>query len=469
MSDKQVSENGSTRVPIELLRKYDRPGPRYTSYPTVPVWSNEVTASHYREALSNASKAVDTPVAVYCHIPFCRKRCYYCGCNTVVTKQRSRIDSYVETLTSEVARISARLNGRRKISQLHLGGGTPTIVDCKGLELLLKDLDSHFEYVADCEKSIEVDPRVTGVDQLEFLAANGFNRISIGTQDFNPEVQQAVGREQSEEMVRGILDNSRRLGFKGVNIDLIYGLPRQTVESFRDTIKRTIELRPDRVAVYSFAYLPQAMPHQSKIQEGELPVTETKYKLYAAAIEEFTGAGYRQIGMDHFALPEDELSVAQVDGRLHRNFMGYTVQAAPDMVGLGMSSIGYIDNSFFQNHSKLDSYENAISENGLATFRGIRLTKDDLIRQYVISSLMCNFVLKFDEVKRRFDVDYSDYMRDEHQRLDGFVEDGLLRVDKDALHITPVGRTFVRNIAMTFDAYLDSKGEAKGVRFSRTI
>lgn len=464
-----MSEKGSTKVPIELLRKYDRPGPRYTSYPTVPVWTDQIGVSDYRQALSNASKESDTPLAIYCHIPFCRKRCYYCGCNTVVTRQRSRIDAYVETLTNEVARVSARLNGRRKVSQLHLGGGTPTVVDCKGLEVLLNDLDNHFEYVPDCEKSIEVDPRVTGIEQLEFLAKNGFNRISIGTQDFNPDVQEAVGRVQSEEMVRGILENSRRLGFRGVNIDLIYGLPLQTVESFRETIKRTIALRPDRVAVYSFAYLPKAMPHQSRIRKEDLPETETKYALFATAVEEFTGAGYRQIGMDHFALPEDELSLAQENGSLHRNFMGYTVQAAPDMIGLGMSSIGYVDDSFFQNFSKLDSYEKAVTDNGLATYRGIKLTRDDLIRQFVISSLMCNFILRFDDLKSKFGVSYDEYLSSERQRLDVFAEDGLLTVDKDAVRITPIGRTFVRNIAMTFDAYLDSKGEAKGVRFSRTI
>jgi len=464
-----MTESNATKVPIELLRKYDRPGPRYTSYPTVPVWSNEVGVTDYRSALSNASKETGTPLAVYCHIPFCKRRCYYCGCNTVVTRQRSRIDSYVETLSNEVTQISEHLNGRRKVSQLHLGGGTPTIVDCKGLEVLLSDLDNHFEFVQGCEKSIEVDPRVTDVEQLEFLAKNGFNRISIGTQDFNPDVQQAVGRVQSEEMVRSILENSRRLGFHGVNIDLIYGLPLQTVESFRETIKRTIALRPDRVAVYSFAYLPQAMPHQSKIKREDLPETETKYQLFATAIEEFTGAGYRQIGMDHFALPEDELSLAQEDGRLHRNFMGYTVQAAPDMIGLGMSSIGYVDNSFFQNFSKLDSYESAISDNGLATYRGIKLTRDDLIRQHVISSLMCNFILKFADLQTKLDVRYDEYLKDEHQRLSDFVEDGLLTIDADAIRITPIGRTFVRNIAMTFDAYLDSKGETGGVRFSRTI
>ncbi len=464
-----MTESNSTRVPLELLRKYDRPGPRYTSYPTVPIWTQKISAANYEEALSNAASESDTPLAIYCHIPFCKRRCYYCGCNTVVTKQRSRIDAYVETLTSEVEQVSTRLNGRRQVSQLHLGGGTPTIVDCKGLEVLLSDLSDHFEFLPNCEKSIEVDPRVTGIEQLEFLAENGFNRISIGTQDFNPEVQKAVGRVQPEEMVRSILENSRRLGFKGVNIDLIFGLPLQTVDSFRETIQRTIALRPDRVAVYSFAYLPQAMPHQTKINKEDLPETETKYRLFATAIEEFTGAGYRQIGMDHFALPDDELSLAQEDGRLHRNFMGYTVQSAPDMIGLGMSSIGYVDNAFFQNYSKLDSYETNVRERGLATYRGIKLTQDDLIRQFVISSLMCNFILKFDDLKAKFGVDYGKYLEDEHLRLDDFVADGLLSVDSDALRITPIGRTFVRNIAMTFDSYLDANGEAKGVRFSRTI
>ncbi len=458
-----------TRVPIELLRKYDRPGPRYTSYPTVPVWSTEVGVAQYRTALGAAAERAETPLALYCHIPFCRKRCFYCGCNTVVTQHKERIDSYVASITAEIKNTAALLGARRRVSQLHLGGGTPTFLDCRGLEIVLGAIDAKFEFAPGCEKSIEVDPRVTTDEQLEFLAKAGFNRLSIGTQDFDPEVQEAMGRVQSFESVQHILEKGRQLGFTGINLDLIYGLPKQSVESFTATIAKALSLRPDRVAMYSFAYLPQNMPHQSVIDSLQLPTTEVKYQLFATAVEEFTKAGYRQIGMDHFALPEDELSLAQQDGRLHRNFMGYTVQSAPEMIGFGMSAIGYVNHAFFQNTSKLDSYEKAIKEQEFAVYRGMNLSQDDLIRQYVISQLMCNFRLHYQALEQLFAVRYGDYFANEHGRLDPFLADHLMSFDANGLQITPVGRTFIRNIAMTFDAYLDENGEARGVKFSRTI
>ena len=462
-------EQACTRVPIELLRKYDRPGPRYTSYPTAPMWSNEVGAANYVKALRAAGRKSDLPLALYCHIPFCRKRCYYCGCNTVITNNRERVNKYVADLALEIINTSEHLGERRNVSQLHLGGGTPTFVDCHGLEIILQVISERFKFIPGAEKSIEVDPRVTTDEQLEFLASVGFNRISIGTQDFDPAVQEAIGRVQSFERVKHIIDKVRGLKFKGINVDLIYGLPLQSVESFHDTLMKTLSLRPDRVALYSFAYLPQSLPNQFKIKTEELPVTEVKYKLFSSAVEEFTKAGYRQIGMDHFALPDDELALAQQDGRLHRNFMGYTVQTAPEMIGFGMSAIGYVDNSFFQNHSKLDSYENAIREHRFAVYRGMNLSNDDLIRQYVISQLMCNFHLNFLALEMLFEVKFEEYFAEEHKQLAAFFEDNLMSSTPQGLHITPIGRTFVRNIAMTFDAYLDGKGESGGVRFSRTI
>lgn len=466
MTSEQVS---FTRVPIDLLRKYDRPGPRYTSYPTVPVWTNDVGPAHYVTALEAAAAKTATPLALYCHIPFCRKRCFYCGCNTVVTSHRERVDSYVESLTTEISNTSKLLGARRTAGQLHLGGGTPTYLDCHGLEIVLKVIEENFDYTGNCEKSIEVDPRVTTDEQLEFLAQSGFNRISIGTQDFDPEVQEAMGRVQPFESVEHIVEKSRGLKYRGINLDLIYGLPKQTIAKFSVTIERALSLRPDRVALYSFAFLPQSMPHQALITDSDLPKAEEKYQLFATAVELFTKAGYRQIGMDHFALPDDELAVAQNDGRLHRNFMGYTVQTAPEMIGFGMSAIGYVNNAFFQNHSKLDSYEKAVAEQKFAAYRGLQLNQDDLARQYVISQLMCNFRLDYQALERQFGVRYDKYFAAEHSRLDGFVKDELMSIDERGLFILPVGRTFVRNIAMTFDAYLDDNGESKGVRFSRTI
>ncbi|RKX18377.1 MAG: oxygen-independent coproporphyrinogen III oxidase, partial [Candidatus Zixiibacteriota bacterium] len=318
------------------------------------------------------------------------------------------------------------------------------------------------------EKSIEIDPRVTSNEQLEFLAKRGFNRVSLGVQDFDCDVQVAIGREQPIEVVQEKVDVCRSLGFRGINFDLIYGLPLQTPKSFAETLEKAIEMRPDRLAVYSFAYLPKMRANQSKINADELPPAEKKYQLFSLAVEHFTGAGYRQIGMDHFALPEDELSIAQNDGRLFRNFMGYTVQSSDEMIGFGMSSIGYISNSFFQNISTLNRYQKSVNEHDWAIFRGKKLNEDDLIRQYLITSLMCNFKLEFVKLKEKFGVEYSEYFKDEDTRLDEFINDGFLKRIEYGLEITPLGRTFVRNIAMTYDTYL-AKPDSKGTMFSRTI
>ncbi len=459
----------STKVPVDLLRKYDRPGPRYTSYPTAPVWGEDVGVEEYRQALSTASQSPDQPTALYCHIPFCRKRCYYCGCNTSVVKRQASVDAYLDSLVKEIERAASHLEKRNKISQLHFGGGTPTFIGVSGLGRILDRIDTLFHPTGACEKSIEVDPRVTTVEQLDFLAGRGLNRVSLGVQDFDPDVQDAVGRIQSFEQVEKILNHCRTLQFKGVNFDLIYGLPRQTLERFNRTLELTLQLRPDRLAIYSFAFLPSLKANQAKINPEELPPTELKYELFAAAVERLTAAGYRQIGMDHFALPEDELSLAQTDGRLHRNFMGYTVQSAPEMIGLGMSAISYVADSFFQNVSKVDSYKRSVSEHGLAVYRGKKLSDDDLVRQYVIASLMCNFRLDYARFQERFGITYGDYFASEHKSLDAFVDDRLVLIEKDGVRVTPLGRTFVRNIAMLFDAYLTADRKSTAGTFSRTI
>lgn len=459
----------TTNIPIELLRKYDRPGPRYTSYPTVPVWSNDITHDDYVTALRTSAGNTDEPIAMYLHIPFCQCRCYYCGCNTFITKSDKRVREYVDLLCREIIKIAELLGKRNKISQLHFGGGTPTYLSIEQFSHILDTLEEHFTFVENCEKSIEVDPRVTTEEHISYLTSRGFNRISLGVQDFDSKVQDAIGRIQPFEKVKELLELCREKQFEGINFDLIYGLPHQTDEKFRETINKVIDLRPDRIALYSFAYLPSAKAHQSKIDSKHLPVTEMKYQLFAAAIELFTEAGYQQIGMDHFALPEDELSKAQTDGRLHRNFMGYTVQSCPEMIGIGMSSIGYINNSFFQNYSTLDKYMNAIKDDKFSVFRGMILSEDDLIRQYVINSLMCNFVLDFNTFKNKFNISYHDYFSEEHKKLSEFFVDNLMEPPNGKLQITPVGRTFIRNIAMSFDAYLDKDLPGEKPTFSRTI
>jgi len=464
-----ASENGRITVPVELLRKYDRPGPRYTSYPTAPVWSDKVGTDDYIGALKAASSQTGRSLAAYVHIPFCRKRCYYCGCNTYISNSYGNVKKYLDTLIEEIKMTAGLLGERNMISQLHFGGGTPTYIDIADFERLLNTLEEYFHFTGNCEKSLEIDPRVTSFEKLDFLASRGFNRISIGVQDVDPLVQEAIGRVQSYEMIRDVVEYCRKLEFKGINIDLIYGLPRQSQPRFHDSLKKAAALKPDRVALYSFAYLPKLKPHQSKIKSEDLPPAEIKYRLFADAVEIFTGLGYRQIGMDHFALPGDELSLAAKDGRLYRNFMGYTVQATPDMIGLGMSSIGYIDNSFFQNYSGLNSYMDKIDKGGPAVYRGIKLSEDDLVRQAVIMSLMCNFRLDFNRIKQNHGIDYFSYFKKEHQKLSEFFADDLLEMVNEGIRVTPVGQTFIRNIAMSFDKYLDRDLPGKKPTFSRTI
>lgn len=458
--------NSATTVPVELLKKYDRPGPRYTSYPTAPVWSDKIGTDDYREALRAASIHVDRPLAIYIHIPFCEKRCYYCGCNTCITRDEDSVAEYVRIMEREIELTAELLGDRNKVAQVHFGGGTPTYIGVDGMGRVLDRLDRHFQIIDGCEKSIEVDPRITTEEHLTYLAGRGFNRASLGVQDFDPEVQRACGRIQSTESVEKVLEICRGLNFKGINFDLIYGLPKQTISSFKETLDKTIAMSPDRIAVYSFAYLPSVKANQMLINEADLPSTDVKYGLFAAAIEKFTAVGYRQIGMDHFAKPTDELSLAQSDGRLHRNFMGYTVQSAPEMIGFGMSSIGYVNNGFYQNHSKINSYKNAVKESGFAVYRGKQLSQDDLIRQYLITSLMCNFSLDFKSLEKMFGISYAEYFEEEIERLTEFDEDSFLQRHEDRLDISVVGRTFVRNIAMKFDAYFEEQGQTS---FSRTI
>jgi oxygen-independent coproporphyrinogen-3 oxidase len=454
---------------IELLRKYDRPGPRYTSYPTVPVWTQSQGPAEYVAALEKASHRTDAPLALYCHIPFCRARCLYCGCTTLITSRQDIVSSYLDLLHIEIDRVAGMLGGRTRINQLHFGGGTPSSAGPDGLAALVEHFKSVFRLGSDCEMSIELDPRTITSSMLVELKKLGFNRLSMGVQDLDPVVQQAVGRVQPLEMVAGVLRDCRAAGFSGINFDLIYGLPKQTIEGFMSAVDSITELRPDRIALYSFAYLPQTLPHQQKISAEDLPSVDVKYRLFAGALERLIAAGYQQIGMDHFALPQDELALALTDGRLYRNFMGYTVRTAPDMIGIGMSSIGYVSGGFYQNYSNLESYQDAIAGGSTAIYRGIQLSDDDRIRQFVITTLMCNFSLSFPELRERFGVEYNEYFAREQKSLEEFVADGLLAIRPDRLEISPLGRTFVRNIAMVFDAYLSGVRRETTTTFSRTI
>ncbi len=454
---------------FELLKKYDKPGPRYTSYPTAPEFRHDFTTVDYTDALTRAGKNVDSPLSLYVHIPFCAQRCHFCGCTTVITHSEESVNKYLAALDIELTNISKHLGSRRQLLQLHWGGGTPTHLNVAQIEQLFRQITDRFSILPDAEVAIEVDPRVTSDQQIEKLRALGFNRLSMGIQDFTKVVQAAIGRWQTLNQSEALYRSCRALGYRGLNMDLIYGLPKQTVPDFARSIDHVIRMRPDRVAVYSYAYLPAQRSNQKLISPSWLPTLEDKFRLFATAVDKFLDAGYIQIGMDHFALPDDELAIALSQQTLHRNFMGYTTKPAADMIGLGMSAIGDLAACYAQNISRIGSYHAAIEEKGLATYRGYHLSQDDLIRRRLITFLMCNFILPFDLIKREFGVDYFEYFRAEDAQLDQFITDGLLLRRPDALEITPAGRIFIRNIAMVFDAYLHRADKPGQHTFSRTI
>lgn len=454
----------------ELVKKYDRSGPRYTSYPTVPVWTKEYGAENYLKAIDDAGKRKDDVLSLYFHIPFCRRRCWYCGCNTTVGYADPEVEQYLEAIKKEIDIIVPHLGKRKNVSQVHFGGGTPTYLNEKQFEGVYNHLAKKLNILGDAEISIELDPRVTTEGYIELLRRLGFNRLSFGVQDFDPEVQEAIGRNQSEEMTVAFYNRCRERGFERINFDFIYGLPKQKVDSFRKTIARAIKLRPDRIALYSYAHLPKMLHHQELIVEDDLPGPETKFELFYTALKMFTEGGYAQIGMDHFVLPDDELAIAAKEGKLRRNFMGYTVDAAIDWIGFGMSSIGYINANFAQNVSHVKQYVESVEAGRPAIFRGIALDKDDQIRQTVISDIMCNFRIDFGKINKRFGIEFEEYFKEELPPLEGFIADGLLSRENETITVTEPGRIFVRNIAMNFDAYLkqDSKRKPKA-QFSRTI
>ena len=455
-----------------LLARYDRPGPRYTSYPTAVEFHAGVDHAEYVGSLARANARPGEPLSVYVHLPFCEERCAYCGCNVVITKHREVAEKYLDYLDREIDLLAAHLPDRRRVSQLHWGGGTPTYYHADQLDRVFARLVRHFTFTPDAEIGVEIDPRVTSADQLETLRARGFNRLSMGVQDFAPEVQEAVNRIQSYELTKSLVDRARELGYRSINIDLIYGLPYQTIEGFSKTLGQVVTLRPERVAVYSFAYVPWMKAHMKHLPEESLPGADLKIALLNLARKAFLAAGYRQIGMDHFAVPEDELAQALERRVLHRNFMGYTVQSARDMVALGVSGIGDVQGTFVQNTKKLNEYYDALDAGRFPIERGYALDRDDEIRRYVITALMCNGHLDVTGVERRFGIGFAEYFAPELARLtaaDSPQADGLVAVTPEAIDVTPLGRLFVRNVCMTFDRYLAARTGGSKPVFSRTV
>jgi oxygen-independent coproporphyrinogen III oxidase len=461
---------GAPRVTPEQVARYDRPGPRYTSYPTAVEFHAGFGAADYAARLARADARADEPLSIYTHIPFCAERCLFCACHVIASPLGTRVtEPYLAHLFREIELVAAALPNRRRVAQYHWGGGTPTYLSVPEIHALLDHFERFFTFEPGAELAIEVDPRVTTAEQLRALRARGFNRISLGVQDLDGEVQGAIGRVQPVEVTTATVREARRLGFQGINIDLIYGLPHQTLESFAATVDSVIALEPDRLAIYSFAFVPWLKGHQRKLPDGTLPGREQKIGLILEARERLLAAGYRAIGMDHFARPDDELATALDQGRLRRNFMGYTVQDAGDMIGLGVSAIGFVEGAYVQIHKKLSDYYADLDAGRLPVERGYALSADDLLRADVIQSLMCAFAVDRAAVERRHGVDFAGYFREELAQVERLAAEGLAEVGPAGIRVTPLGELFVRNVAMCFDRYLAATQQAAKPRFSRTI
>jgi oxygen-independent coproporphyrinogen-3 oxidase len=460
----------STELVIEpvLIRRHDVAGPRYTSYPTADRFVEAFGEGEMKQWLAKRHiGALQQPLSVYVHLPFCNTVCYYCACNKVVTRDRNRSAKYIKYLQKELGLLAWHLGMRPAICQMHWGGGTPTFLADEEIAELVDSLRERFEWGADCEASIEIDPRSLREGTLRLLARCGFNRTSIGVQDFDPAVQHAVHRVQSEEITRRAILEAREAGFRSVNLDLIYGLPRQTLDSFDRTLDRVIGLAPDCIALYSYAHLPGLFKPQRRIAPADLPSAETKLQILTLAIGRLTRAGYVYIGMDHFALPSDELAVAQGRGRLQRNFQGYSTHAGSDVIGLGVSAIGAIGPTYYQNQKRLDDYYAVLDAGRLPVARGIELTADDLVRRTVIQALSCHFRLSIESIEDAHLVDFASYFSAELADLRVLQADGLVEVDPAWIVVTPKGRLLVRAICMVFDRYLRQK--TMQARYSKVI
>ncbi len=458
----------SHAISSDLLKRYDVPGPRYTSYPTADRFVEAFTEQDYRQALAQrAAGSMALPLSLYVHIPFCESLCYYCACNKVITKHHSRGAEYLRHLSREVELQIEALGSGHSVSQLHLGGGTPTFLSDAELEDLMAMLGRHFNLVPGGEYSIEVDPRTVNADRLQALHRLGFNRLSFGVQDFDPAVQKAVHRIQPAEQVFALVAAARQIGFESVNVDLIYGLPLQTPESFRRTLAQLTELRPDRVALYGYAHLPARFKPQRRIVTAELPGAAEKLAMLSASLDTLGEAGYVYVGMDHFALPDDALAVAKRQGRLHRNFQGYSTQPDCDLIALGVSAIGRVGATYSQNAKTLEEYVDLLDQGRLPIVRGLALTRDDLLRRAVIMSLMCQGELLFESIDQGHLIDSRRYFARELEHLAEFAEHGLVRLDASGVQVTDRGWYLVRAIAMVFDRHLQADHDR--ARFSRIL
>jgi oxygen-independent coproporphyrinogen-3 oxidase len=463
-----TAEYGDVCFDTDLIVKYGGRGPRYTSYPTALQFNENLTVDDYRQRVNDSNDS-GVPLSLYVHIPFCHSLCYYCGCNKIITRNEERVQKYMDNLYREIEMQSKLVAPDRKVEQLHFGGGTPTYLDADQLRHLMQELGKAFNFDTsdNREFSIEVDPRTVDADSIRVLAELGFNRLSLGIQDFEPDVQKAVNRIQTAEQVRDLTEAARAAGFGSISYDLIYGLPLQTADSFNRTLDEVIALRPDRLAVYNYAHLPQRFKGQRMINDLDIPLPETKLEILKNTIERLCGAGYIYIGMDHFALPEDELVQARRNSTLQRNFQGYSTHRQCDLVSLGVSGIGNIGNMFAQNSLTTMEYEEILERGELPIRKGIVVDRDDQIRAAVIQALMCYDSVNFDTIGEQEGIDFRDYFAKEIERLKPLAADDLIELDDNGVTITPKGRLLLRSIAMVFDRYIDQKENDN--RFSKAI
>jgi len=455
------------RVGEEFLARYNRPGPRYTSYPTAPVWNDSFGPDDLERVHEEAERA-RSPVSLYMHIPFCESLCLFCACSVIIQKDKRVAPPYLSVLKQEMERVSRSVSKQREVVQFHWGGGTPTYLTPEQIEDLFGAVRARFTFAADAEIGIEVDPRVTSREHLETLRRLGFNRLSMGIQDFHAEVQKAIHRIQPFELTRDLLFAARELGFDSINVDLIYGLPYQSPERFAHTVDQILQLVPDRVALFSYAHVPWLKKQQGSFA-GHLPEGMQKFEIFRTGLLKFLEAGYLYIGMDHFAKPEDELAISQRKRTLHRNFQGYTTKAGADLYGMGVTAISGIQNAYAQNHRELAAWEKSVGERGIATMRGYRLSEDDRLRRAVISRLLCHTVVIKEEIAREFGVDFDRYFADELARLEASRDDGLVLLEPGEIRTTWLGRIFIRNLAMVFDPYLEKQQLAAKPLFSKTL
>jgi oxygen-independent coproporphyrinogen-3 oxidase len=451
----------------EFVTRYNRPGPRYTSYPTAPVWNDAYGPNDF-EAAMQAAEAKRSPVSLYMHLPFCESLCLFCACNVIIRKDKSATPPYLSVLKKEIDHIASRVSRDRQVAQFHWGGGTPTYLSPEQIEDLFLYTKERFNFAPDAEIGIEVDPRVTSPAHMEIVREMGFNRLSMGIQDFKEDVQKAIHRIQPYEQTRDLIAIARELGFDSINVDLIYGLPYQTADSFAHTVEQIVSLSPDRIAMFSYAHVPWLKKQQGSFV-AHLPEGMKKFDIFRSGLLKFLEAGYLYIGMDHFAKENDELAVSQRNRTLHRNFQGYTTKAGADLYGMGITAISGIQETYAQNHRDLPSWEKAVQERGIATMRGYHLSQDDIIRREVISRLLCHTVIVKEEISKQFDIHFDEYFAPELEHLKMPQEDGLVVINDKEIRTAWLGRIFIRNLAMVFDPYLEKQQLSARPLFSKTL